>query len=50
MYFGGMNKKYIMTDFRLLKRLLLTNDLASGGVYARGHFNGNLEAHRPSQL
>ena len=26
-----------------------TSGLASGGVSVRGHFSGNLEAHRPSQ-
>ena len=27
-----------------------TSGLASVGVSVRGHFSGNLEAHRPSQL
>ena len=31
------------------KRQQVTSGLASVGVSARGHFSGNLEAHRPSQ-
>ena len=33
----------------ILKCRQLTSGLASVGVSARGHFSGNLEAHRPLQ-